>query len=176
MTKKLTQFERIKEFVLLGYTNEEIAEILNISNKSKYIQRVRRVVSKYQDNATAVLLTLTPKRYYNVIQNHNGTKEELAAKLGVSRMTLHNFEKATKVNQKLAEYLYLQGFPISRIARILGTKESTLKKMGLEELPTLSGIKGQIKRALDILDNVAELDENIAIKRYSLNKVFDKLK
>lgn len=176
MAKKTTQFERIKKFVLLGYDNNEIAEVLNISPDSGYIRRVRRVVTQHQDNATTVLLTLTKKKYYNTVKQHNGTKEELAAKLGVTRMTLHNFEKATKVNQMLAEYLYLEGSPISRIARILGTKESTLKKMGLEELPTLSGIKGQIKRALDIYDNVAELDENIAIKRYCLSKVFDKLK
>lgn len=175
-TKKDTLFERIKAFVLLGYANDEIAESLKISNKSKYIQRVRRVVSQYPDNATTILLTLTPKRYYNAIKNHNGTKEELAAKLGVSRMTLHNFEKATGLNKKLAEYLYLRGMKMSQIARTLGTKESTLKKMGLEELPTLNGIKEQMGRALQILDNVSDLDEEIAIKRYSLNKIFDKVK
>lgn len=176
MTDKTTLFERIKELVLLGYDNNQIAEYLNISPNSGYIRRVRRVVSQFPDNATTVLLTLTKKRYYGAIKNHNGTKEELAAELGVSRMTLHNFEKATGINIKLAKYLYVCGASISQIAKTLGTKESTLKKMGLEALPTLNGIKELMKTALDILGDVSELDEDIAVKCYSLNKIFDKLK
>ena len=176
MADKTTLFERIKAFILDGYDNNQIAEYLNISTKSKYIQRVRRVVNQYEDNATTVLLTLTKKRYYNAIMNHNGTKEELAAKLGVSRMTFHNFEKATEINIKLAKYLYFCGASISQIAKTLGTKESTLKKMGLEEIPTLNGIKEQMKCALDLLGDVSDLDEDIAVKCYSLNKIFDRLK
>lgn len=176
MADKTTLFERIKEFVLMGYDNNQIAEYLNISPDSGYIRRVRRVVSQFPDNATTVLLTLTKKRYYDAIKNHNGTKEELAAKLGVSRMTLHNFEKATGINLKLAKCLYLHGMSISQIAKALGTKESTLKKFGLEDLPTLNGINEQLKSALEILGDVSDLDEHIAVKCYTLNKIFDKLK
>lgn len=176
MPKKDTLFERIKELISLGFDNNDIAEILHISVQSSYIRRVRRIVSEHSDNATTVLLTLTPKRYYQAIKNHNGTKEELAAKLGVSRMTLHNFEKATGLNKKLAEYLYLSGMSISRIAKTLGTKESTLKKMGLTEVPTISNIKTQMELALQILGNVSELDEDIARQCYGLQRIFDKLK
>lgn len=175
MGKKSTQFERIKGFVLLGYTNEEIAEILNISNKSKYIQRVRREVTKPTETPSKSPL-ITHKKYYKAMKGNKGSKEELAAELGVARMTLHRFEKSTEANKKLAQYLYLRGTSISRIATLLGTKESTIKEMGLENLPTEDGIKEQIRQVLEVLKDASIFDDEIEAQFYEWQRLYDKLK
>ena len=108
MNKDLSLFERIKEFVKLGYSNIEIAYLLDIKNDSKYIQRVRRAVSS-QTRTTDKKPTLTQKKYYSAMKQHNGTRDEFAAKLGVARMTLNRYENNTEINKKIASYLYLNG-------------------------------------------------------------------
>lgn len=173
--KKVTLFERIKEFVLLGYDNNEIAEALNISNKSKYIQRVRRIVSQYSDNASTALLTLTPQRYYNAIKTHNGTKEELAAKLGVSRMTLHRFEQDSNIKTRLASYMRVRGMSLEKIASTIGTKISVLEKMGLDTMPNVIEIKRQIEIVLKPLADVAQWDAETTTLYYTLKSTLDKL-
>lgn len=177
--KKTTKFEQIQSLISLGLSNAEIANVLHTTTQNTgYIRKVRRMLNQHPDpdTRTTALLTLTPKRYYKAIWKHDGTKEELAAKLGVSRMTLNKYEKATGINKQLAEYLHIQGMSINEIARILGTKVSTLKNMGLAELPTLSGIKKQMERALSTLGNVANLEERIAIEYDLTQKAYDKFK
>jgi len=175
MADKTTLFERIKDFVLLGYDNNEIAEMLNISNKSKYIQRVRREVTKPTETPSKSPL-ITHKKYYKAMKGNKGSKEELAAELGVARMTLHRFEKSTEANKKLAQYLYLRGTSISRIATLLGTKESTIKEMGLENLPTEDGIKEQIRQVLEVLKDASIFDDEIEAQFYEWQRLYDKLK
>ena len=115
MANNPTLFERIKEFVLLGYDNNEIAETLNISSNSGYIRKVRREITRPTETPSKSP-AVTPKKYYKLMKENKGTKEELAAELGVARMTLHRFEKTSGSNQKLAEYLYLRGMsPVIRL-------------------------------------------------------------
>ena len=169
MTDNPTLFERIKEFVLLGYDNNEIAETLNIYNKSKYIQRVRREVTRPTETP-AKSPAIIPKKYYKLMKKNKGTKEELAAELGCSRMWLHKFERSTGANQKLAEYLYLRGMSIGQIATTLGAKKSTIKDMKLEALPTLDGIREQMKQALAILKKASIFDDEIEAQYYVLQR------
>lgn len=122
MADKTTLFERIKEFVLMGYDNNQIAEYLNISPDSGYIRRVRREVTKPTETPSNSPI-LTPRKYYKLLMENKGTKEELAAELGCSRMWLHKFEKSTEVNRKVAEYLYIRGMTLSQIAKTLGAKK-----------------------------------------------------
>ena len=175
MNKDLSLFERIKEFVKLGYSNIEIAYLLDIKNDSKYIQRVRRAVSS-QTRTTDKKPTLTPKKYYSAMKQHNGTRDELATKLGINRRTLKRYEDNTEINKKIASYLYLNGMSIKQIARTLSTKESIIEEMNLTELPTIGNIKEQIKRALNILGNVAECDDEIEGQFYELQRIFERLK
>ena len=48
--------------------------------------------------------------------------------------------------------------------------------MNLTELPTIGNIKEQIKRALNILGNVAECDDEIEGQFYELQRIFERLK
>lgn len=175
MADKTTLFERIKEFVLLGYDNNQIAEYLNISTNSKYIQRVRREVTQPTETPSNSS-TIHPRKYYKLMKENKGTKEELAAELGVARMTLHRFEKSTGANKKLAQYLYLRGATISQIATRLGAKEATIKEMGLENLPTENGIKEQIRQILEILKDASIFDDEIEAQFYEWQRLYDKLK
>ena len=173
MANNPTLFERIKEFVLLGYDNNEIAETLNISSNSGYIRKVRREITRPTETPSKSP-AVTPKKYYKLMKENKGTKEELAAELGVARMTLHRFEKTSGSNQKLAEYLYLRGMSIGQIATTLGAKESTINDMKLESLPTLDGIREQMKQALEILKKASIFDDEIEAQFYGLQRAFDK--
>lgn len=179
MADKTTLFERIKEFVLMGYDNNQIAEYLNISPDSGYIRRVRRAVNREKTKPTETPSKsplITHKKYYKAMKGNKGSKEELAAELGVARMTLHRFEKSTDANKKLAQYLYLRGTSISRIATLLGTKESTIKEMGLENLPTEDGIKEQIRQVLEVLKDASIFDDEIEAQFYEWQRLYDKIK
>ncbi len=172
--KKISLFERIKELVLLGYDNGEIAEALNISNESKYIQRVRRSLkksTKEQDKPK-----LTPERYYNAVMKHNGTKDDLAAILGVCRKTLYTFEHSAQMKNRLARYMRVRGMSLEVIAGQIGTKVSTLEKMGLDKLPTLDGIKIQMEIALEPLADIAQWDNEAASLFYRLQDALKRLK
>lgn len=173
MADKTTLFERIKAFILDGYDNNQIAEYLNISTKSKYIQRVRREITRPTETPSKSP-AITPKKYYKLMKENKGSKEELAAELGCSRMWLHKFERSTGSNQKLAEYLYLRGMSIGQIATTLGAKERTIKDMKLESLPTLDGIREQMKQALAILKKASIFDDEIEAQFYGLQRAFDK--
>ena len=175
MNKDLSLFERIKEFVKLGYSNIEIAYLLDIKNDSKYIQRVRRAVSS-QTRTADKKPTLTPKKYYSAMKQHNGTRDELAAKLGCSRVWLNKFEKSTGAIKKIASFLYFNGMSIKHIARTLGTKESIIEEINLTDLPTIGKLKNQIKQALDILEKAAEFDDEIEGQFYELKRIFERLK
>ena len=173
MANKITLFGRIKEFVLLGYDNNEIAETLNISSNSGYIRRVRREITRPTETPSKSP-AITPKKYYKLMKENKGSKEELAAELGVSRRTLHRFEESTEANQKFAEYLYLRGMSIGQIATTLRAKESTIKDMKLEDLPTLDGIREQMRQALEILQKASIFDDEIEAQYYGLQRVIDK--
>lgn len=172
--RKTTLSERIEELVLLGYDNKDIAEALNISNKSKYIQRVRRSLKEPTQEQDK--LKLTPERYYNAVIKHNGTKDDLAAILGVCRKTLYTFEQNTQMKKRLTCYMRVRGMSLEDIARQIGTKVSTLEKMGLDKLPTLDGIKIQMEIALEPLADVAQWDNEAASLFYRLQDALKRLK
>ena len=165
--------DRIIEFVKLGFSDVEIADTLKISASSGYIRRVRRSLS---DNAGQSTPRLTPERYYNAMKQHNGTKEELAAALGISRMGLHKFEQNTEMKKRLAEYLYMRGMSVEEIAAQIGAKISTLEEMGLKELPTIPNLKKQFERILLRYEDAATWDTEIAAEYFKLKSAYDKLK
>ena len=118
---------------------------------------------------------ITPKRYYHAIIQNNGTKGEIAEALGCSRMWLHKFEKSTGANKNLAGYLYLSGMNIDQITTLCGAKGRSIQEMELENLPTLDGIKEQIKRALEILEKASIFDDKIEARYYGLRRIYDML-
>ena len=169
----------VKALIACGLTDSEIAETLHISAKSGYIRKIRRETAETScNNETSKDENpkLTPETYYNAMKKNNGTKEDLAAALGVARMTLHRFEQDTEMKKRLARYMRVRGMGLERIAAQLGTKISILEKMGIDRLPTLDGIKAQIEMALEPLADVAQWDEDVAAIYYQWEKASERLK
>lgn len=171
--------ESIKALIACGFTDSEISDTLRISAKSGYIRKIRREMADTSCNnetSTDEKQRLTPETYYNAMKKNNGTKEDLAAALGVARMTLHRFEQDTEMKIRLARYMRVRGMGLERIAAQLGTKISILEEMGIDRLPTLDGIKAQIEMALEPLADVAQWDEEVAALYYQWEKASERLK
>lgn len=171
--------ESIKALIACGLTDSEIAETLRLSAKSGYIRKIRREIADTSCNneiPTDERSKLTPETYYNAMKKNNGTKEDLAAALGVCRKTLYTFEHDNQMKLRLARYMRVRGMGLERIAAQLGTKISVLEKMGIDRLPTLDGIKAQIEIALEPLADVAQWDEDVAAIYYQWEKASERLK
>ncbi len=174
----MSKRDRIIELIKVGLSDTEIAGIVKISASSGYIRRVRRSLSENAGQSSPGQSTpkLTPERYYNAMKQNNGTKEELAAALGISRMGLHKFEQNSEMKKRLAEYLYMRGMSVEEIATQIGAKISALEGMGLKELPTIPNLKKQFERVLLRYEDAATWDTEIATEYYKLKSAYDKLK
>lgn len=182
MSKDSSTVECIKELISYGYTNKEISDTLKLSVNSGYIRRLRREIAKAsQNDGTSIEESqerpkLTPERYYNAMKKHNGTKDNLAALLGISRMTLYNFERDSEMKKRLARYMRVRGMSLKAIASQLGTKISILKEMEIDRLPTLDSIKDQINIALEPLADVAQWDNEAETLYYLWKKASERIK
>lgn len=171
--------ESIIELINGGFSDTEIAEILRISTQSGYIRKIRRELNNPNTNneqSGTEPDKLTPEIYFNAIMNHNGTKEELANKLRVSRMTLHNFERKTDILYKISRYLKIQGYSVQHIAKKLGVKQSTLLDFNLDRLPNIPTLKIQLDLLLDTLQDVAQWNEQITPLYYQWKSIAERLK
>lgn len=177
--KSQSKRDSVKALIACGLTNSEIAETLHISAKSGYIRKIRREIADTSCNNEIPKderPKLTPETYYNAMKKNNGTKDDLAAVLGVCRKTLYTFEHDNQMKLRLARYMRVRGMGLERIAAQLGTKISVLEKMGIDRLPTLDGIKAQIEIALEPLADVAQWDEDVAAIYYQWEKASERLK
>ena len=177
--KKQSKRENIIALISCGFTDTEIADTLHISAQSGYIRKVRRSLAESvpeESSQDSGKPKLTPERYYNAVMKHNGTKEELAAELGVSKRTLHYFEADSEIKKRVAEFMYMDGMSIDEISARLVTRKSALEEMGIISLPTLPEIKKQLEQILDRYQDAAEWDSRAAAKYYHLKNIFDRLK
>lgn len=177
--KSQSKRDSVKALIACGLTDSEIAETLHISAKSGYIRKIRREIADTSCNNEIPKderPKLTPETYYNAMKKNNGTKDDLAAALGVCRKTLYTFEHDNQMKLRLARYMRVRGMGLERIAAQLGTKISVLEKMGIDRLPTLDGIKAQIEIALEPLADVAQWDEDVAAIYYQWEKASERLK
>ena len=177
--KKQSKRENVIALISCGFTDSEIADTLHISAQSGYIRKVRRSLAESapeESSQDSGKPKLTPEHYYNAVMKHNGTKDELAAILGVCRKTLYTFEQNTQMKKRLACYMKVRGMSLEDIARQIGTKVSTLEKMGLDTLPTIDNIKVQMETALEPLADVAQWDNKAAALFYRLQDALKRLK
>lgn len=177
--KKQSKRENIIALISCGFTDSEIADTLHISAQSGYIRKVRRSLAESAPEESTQEQdkpALTPERYYNAVIKHNGTKEDLAAILGVCRKTLYTFEHDAQMKNRLARYMRVRGMSLEEIAGQIGTKVSTLEKMGVDKVPTLDGIKGQMEIALEPLADIAQWDNEAATLFYRLQDALKRLK
>ena len=177
--KSKSKKQSIIELISCGFTDSEIADTLHISAQSGYIRKLRRSLAESSPEESTQEQDkpkLTPERYYNAVMKHNGTKDVLAAILGVCRKTLYTFEHSAQMKNRLARYMRVRGMSLEVIAGQIGTKVSTLEKMGLDKLPTLDGIKIQMEIALEPLADIAQWDNEAASLFYRLQDALKRLK
>lgn len=102
------------------------------------------------------------------------TDSEIADTLHISAQS--GFEHSAQMKNRLARYMRVRGMSLEVIARQIGTKVSTLEKMGLDKLPTLDGIKIQMEIALEPLADIAQWDNEAASLFYRLQDALKCLK
>lgn len=142
-------------------------EILPVSDG--YIRRVRRSLGYSKQR-------ISTGEYYKAIKNNTGTKEELAAKLGVSERTLNYFERDNEIKKQVAQYLHAKGMGLHSIAEKMGTSISILKEMGIDRLPDVHTVKDQIETLTQIFEIIAQWDAEAATLFYQWKKALDRLK
>lgn len=142
-------------------------EILPVSDG--YIRKVRRGLGYSKQR-------ISTGEYYKAIKNNTGTKEELAAKLGVSERTLNYFERDNEIKKQVAQYLRAKGMGLHSIAEKMGTSISILKEMGIDRLPDVHTVKDQIETLTQIFEIIAQWDAEAATLFYQWKKALDRLK
>ena len=167
MADKTTKKQRIINLINLGKSNAEIMEFLPVSDG--YIRKVRRGLGYSTQR-------ISPEKYYKAIKNNTGTKEELAAKLGVSERTLNYFEKNNKIKIQVAQYLRAKGMGLHSIAEKMGTSISILKEMGIDRLPDVRTLIDHIETLTQIFETIAQWDAEAATLFYQWKKALDRLK
>ncbi|MDE6296444.1 MAG: hypothetical protein K2L89_01225 [Muribaculaceae bacterium] len=167
MADKTTKKQIITNLIDLGKSNAEIMEILPVSDR--YIRKVRH-------NLGYTSQKISTEKYYKAIQNNTGTKEELAAKLGVSERTLNYYEEDNIIKKQVAQYLRAKGMGLHSIAVKMGTSISILKEMGIDRLPDVRTVIAHIETLTQIFEAIAQWDAEAATLFYQWKKALDRLK
>lgn len=168
MADKSNKKEKVINFIDRGYSNREIASFMPDVSES-YIRRIRRDLG-YSTKK------ISSEKYYKAVINNTGTKEELAAKLGVSERTLNYFERDNEIKKHVAQYLRAMGMGLHSIAEKMGTNIAILKEMGIDRIPDVHTVKNQIETLTRIFEVIAQWDAEAATLFYQWQKVLDRLK
>ena len=147
-----------------GISISEIAKTLGITTRYVY-----KIISKKYSSS------LTESSYIEAIKYGFKSKTELADHFKVSRMKLQRFETKTGIIQKIARYLHIQGKTEKEITSILKTKSSRLLINEAGTLPTIAGIKSDLKTVLEVLKEYAKIDDDAQSQFYKIKRIYEKL-
>lgn len=147
-----------------GVSISEIAKTLGITTRYVY-----KIISKEYNSS------LTESSYIKAIKYGFKSKTELADHFKVSRMKLQRFETKTGIIQKIARYLHIQGKTEKEITSILKTKSSRLLINEAGTLPTIAGIKSDLKTVLEVLKEYAKIDDDAQSQFYKIKRIYEKL-
>ena len=132
---------------------------------------VQKIVKEY--NAPNPDNQITVETYIKAILSGADTKQKIANFLGVSRMTLNRFEnKKISVNE-ISRYLYIAEIDIKIICHLYRLSEE--ETAALKELPTIAGVKNDLKTISAILHPIKSSCEEIDTKHANVNKILWKL-
>ena len=147
-----------------GVSISEIAKTLGITTRYVY-----KIISKGYRSS------LTESSYIEAIKYGFKSKTELADHFKVSRMKLQRFETKTGIIQKIARYLHIQGKTEKEITSILKTKSSRLLINEAGTLPTIAGIKSDLKTVLEVLKEYTKIDDDAQSQFYKIKRIYEKL-
>lgn len=150
-----------------GVSISEIAKTLGITTRYVY-----KIISKECSSSSS---SLTESSYIEAIKYGFKSKTELADHFKVSRMKLQRFETKTGIIQKIARYLHIQGKTEKEITSILKTKSPRLLINEAGTLPTIAGIKSDLKTVLEVLKEYAKIDDDAQSQFYKIKRIYEKL-
>lgn len=168
MADKSNKKERVINFIDRGYSNREIASFMPDVSES-YIRRIRRDLG-YSTKK------ISSEKYYKAVINNTGTKDDLAAKLGMCKSSLCYFERDSDLKKQVAQYLRATGMGLHSIAEKMGTSIAILKEMGIDRVPDVYTVKNQIETLTRIFEVIAQWNAEAATLFYQWQKVLDRLK
>ena len=151
------------------FTAKETKEIASyIGCSERYVQKV---VKEFNSQNPANQLTI--ENYIKAILSGIDTKQKLAEFLGVSRMSLHRFEKNKISTKKISRYLYIAGVDINAICHLYRLAEK--EKAELLKLPTINRVKNELQIISATLHPFKSSCKEIDEQHSNINKILWRL-
>ena len=161
--KNLAKFKRLMK---AGLERKQIIEKMGISPRTYYYLKKRA----QQDGRRC---EIAPRKYYAAVMDGYRNKDELAAKLGVSKPTLIRFEKSNRTVHRLCRATYVQG-GAAYLSKIYHIPPETVKEY-TAGITTLAGIQRELKTMIGIIEESAEYDPDANTTIRTILQVLDLL-
>ena len=147
------------------FTPEETKEIASsIGCSVRYVQKIVKGFNPPEpDNQ------LTVKTYIKAILSGLDTKQKIADFFGINRRSLLRFENKNISVKQISRYLYIAGMDIKTICHLYRLSEEETAE--LEKLPTIAGIKNDLRTISAILHPFKTSCEDIDSKHANVNKI-----
>lgn len=147
------------------FTPKETKEIAAyVGCSERYVQKIVKEFNvPNPDNQ------LNVETYIKAILSGLDSKQKIADFFGVSRMTLNRFEKKNISVKQISRYLYIAGIDLKTICHLYRLSEK--ETAALQELPTIAGVKNDLRTISAILHPFKTSCEDIGSKHANVNKI-----
>lgn len=166
MSYKTEILHHLKHEVFSPNETKEIADYVGCTLRTAQI-----VTKEYKEQALANKLTI--ENYIKAILSGADTKQNIAERLGVNRRSLLRFENKNISVKTISRYLYVAGIDIKTICHLYRLTEN--ETAALKELPTITGLKQDLRTISAILHPFKSSCEEIDNKHESVNKILRQL-
>lgn len=166
MSYKAKILHCLKHGVFSPNETKEIADYVGCTLRTAQI-----VTKEYKEQTSTNKLTI--ENYIKAILSGADTKQTIAEYLGVNRRSLLRFENKNILVKTISRYLYVAGVDTKTICHLYRlTEEDTAE---LRKLPTIAGVKKDLRTISAILYPFKSSCEEIDDKHESVNKILREL-
>ena len=147
------------------FTPKETTEIASfVGCSERYIQKVIKEFNLPKpDNHPTV------ETYIKAILSGLDSKQKIADFFGINRRSLLRFENKNISIKKISRYLYIAGIDLKTICHLYRLSEE--ETAALQELPTIAGVKNDLKTISAILHPFKTSCKDIDTKHANVNKI-----
>lgn len=135
------------------------------------LRTAQLVTKEYKEQTSANKLTI--ENYIKAILSGAHTKQNIAERLGVNRRSLLRFENKNISVKTISRYLYVAGIDIKTICHLYRLTEN--ETAALKELPTIAGLKQDLRTISAILHPLKASAEQIAEQYANVNDIMWRL-
>lgn len=147
------------------FAPEETKEIaVYIGCSERYVQKIVKEFNQSKPHNQ-----LTVETYIKAILSGSNTKKKIADFLSINRRSLLRFENKNISAKKISRYLYIAGIDLQTICHLYRLSEE--ETAALQELPTIAGVKSDLKTISAILHPFKTSCEDIDSKHANVNKI-----